>query len=316
MKSAQHRSGQENTRALLVRIALATGLLIATSLALATPGWSLPPGVKTVDVSGYPLSYIEAGVGVPVVMLHGAWVDHRFFAPQVAEFAKTHHAIAVSLRHHYPEPWDGKEGAFSVSQHANDVAALIRQLNLGKVHLLGHSRGGAVAINVARQTPELIRTLILEDAGGLEPLLANQSLAQQRIEGPAKFAAFLRSSLDSGDRRTTAQAAWNMANGADAWERMAPGMQQVITDNIGTMATKVPYDAPAINCDDIRKFSFPVMILHGERSAKIYTDMSAAMRQCKPDIAEATIVPDAAHNMHFNNPTFFNKAVLDFMQRN
>jgi pimeloyl-ACP methyl ester carboxylesterase len=44
--------------------------------------------------------------------------------------------------------------------------------------------------------------------------------------------------------------------------------------------------------------------------------MSAAMRQCKSDLAEATIVPNSSHNMHYDNPTFFNKAVLDFMQRN
>jgi pimeloyl-ACP methyl ester carboxylesterase len=97
---------------------------------------------------------------------------------------------------------------------------------------------------------------------------------------------------------------------------MPPEMQQVIADNIGTMTTKTPYDAPAIGCDDIRKFNFPTMILHAERSQKIYSDMSAAMRQCKSDLAEATIVPNSSHNMHYDNPTFFNKAVLDFMQRN
>lgn len=307
---------QSNKGNFFVQLALAASLLGGAPLASAAPGWTIPDGVKTVEVSGYPMSYIEAGSGVAVVMLHGAWVDHRFLAPQVAEFSKTHRAIAVSLRHYYPEPWDGKEGAFSVSQHANDVAAMLRQLNLGKVHLLGHSRGGAVAVNVARQAPELIRTLILEDAGGLEPLLADESAARQRIEGSARLGAFLRSTLDSSDRGTTAKTAWNTANGADAWGRLSPVMQQMIADNIGTMTTKTPYDAPAIHCDDVRKFSFPVLILHGERSQKIYSDMSAAMRQCKPGLAEPVIVPEAGHNMHFNNPMFFNKAVLEFMQRN
>lgn len=301
---------------LLRGLALAASLFVGASLASAAPGWAIPDGVKTVEVGGYPMSYIEAGSGVAVVMLHGVWVDHRFLAPQVTEFSKTHRAIAVSLRHHYPEPWDGKEGAFSVSQHANDVAAMIRQLNLGKVHLLGHTRGGAVAVNVARQAPELIRTLILEDAGGLESLLVDESAARQRIEVPAKFAVFLRGTLDSSDRGTTARTAWNTANGADAWAQMSPAMQQMITDNIGTMTAKTPYDAPAISCDDIRKFNFPVLILHGERSQKIYSDMSAAMRQCQPALAAPVIVPDAAVNMHFNNPTFFNKTVLEFIQRN
>jgi esterase len=163
-------------KTICARFALAAGLLIGLPLtsASAAPDWPIPSGVKTVEVNGYPIAYIEAGAGVPVVILHGVFVDHRLFAFQVAEFSKTHRVIAVSLRHHYPEPWDGKVGAYSISQHAADVAALIRTLNLGKVHLLGHSRGGSVAINTARQAPELIRTLILEDASGLEPLLADE----------------------------------------------------------------------------------------------------------------------------------------------
>ncbi len=315
MKAFSFR-GVGRTFASVAVLALAGSLLGGTPRAAAAPPWTIPDGVKIVEVGGYPVSYIEAGSGVAVVMLHGAWVDHRFFAPQVADFSKSHRAIAVSLRHYYPESWDGKEGAFSVTQHANDVAALIRQLNLGKVHLLGHSRGGAVAINVARQHPELIRTLILEDPGGLEPLLADEAVGRQRVEGSARLGAFLRGTLDSSDRAATAKTAWNTTNGPDAWARMPPAMQQMITDNIGTMTAKTPYDAPAIDCDAIRKFNFPVLVLHGDRSQKIYSDMGAAMRQCKPDLAEPVIVPEAGHNMHFNNPAFYNKAVLEFMQRN
>jgi pimeloyl-ACP methyl ester carboxylesterase len=305
-------------KTIYARLALAVGLLFGAALApvLAAPDWPIPPGVKTVAIDDYPIAYLEAGTGVPVIMIHGMFVDYRIFTSQMAEFSKTNRVIAVSLRHHYPEPWDGKGGSYSISQQAADVVDLIRKLNLGKVHLLGHSRGGIVAINAARQAPELIRTLILEDASGLEPLLADASVGQQRTYGLASLAVWVSSDLEQGDRRKTAQAAWGMAFGPSSWEYVGPEVQQMVTDNIGTVATKTPYDVPAINCDDIRKFNFPVLILHGERSPKIYSDMSAAMRQCKPDIAAATIVPNATHMIHRDNPVFFNKAVLDFTQQN
>jgi pimeloyl-ACP methyl ester carboxylesterase len=72
--------------------------------------------------------------------------------------------VLISLRHYYPERWDGVGTDFSIEQHAQDVAALIKKLNLGKVHLVGHSRGGAVVIEVAKLNPEVIRTLVLPDA--------------------------------------------------------------------------------------------------------------------------------------------------------
>ena len=300
-------------RKMILAAAFLSGMLMAP--AWAAPDWPIPPGVKTVEVNGYPLAYIEDGTGTPIVILHGMWVDHRLFTSQVAGFSKTHRAIAVSLRHYYPEPWDGKNGAFSISQQASDVVALIRQLNLGKVHLLGHSRGGAVAINVARQAPELMRTLILEEAAGLESLLADEAVGRNRIEGVTKLGSLVRSKLDSGGRPKAAESGWNAALGPGAWDRLPPNMQQMLVDNIGTVANGT-YDPPAIGCDDIRKFTFPILLMQSERAGKVYADMFAAMRQCNPAIGAPTIVPAAGHNMHLDNRAFFNDSVLAYLQRN
>jgi pimeloyl-ACP methyl ester carboxylesterase len=64
-------------------------------------------------------------------------------------FAEQYRVIAISLRHYFPEPWDGRGDDFSILQHADDLAEFTRKLELGPVHLLGHSRGGAVVLNVA-----------------------------------------------------------------------------------------------------------------------------------------------------------------------
>lgn len=114
------------------------------------------------------MAYQETGSGIPLVLVHGSLTDYRTWNAQVPDFSNTYCTISVSLRHYYPEKWNGIGDDFSIIQHASDVAALIKNLNLGKVHLLGHSRGGAVVLNVARLYPEVIRTLILEDATGME----------------------------------------------------------------------------------------------------------------------------------------------------
>lgn len=118
--------------------------------AVAAPKWPIPEGLKTVEVNGYDMAYQETGSGIPFVLIHGAGTDYRTWDAQAPVFSKAYRTIAVSLRHHYPEKWNGVGDDFSVGQHASDVVALIRELNLGKVHLLGHSRGGSVALTVAR----------------------------------------------------------------------------------------------------------------------------------------------------------------------
>src|SRR6516162_10213965 len=70
--------------------------------------WLLPEGVKSIEVNGYPMAYHESGSGMPLILVH--------------VFAEQYRVIAVSLRHYFPEPWDGRGDDFSILQHAVDLA--------------------------------------------------------------------------------------------------------------------------------------------------------------------------------------------------
>jgi pimeloyl-ACP methyl ester carboxylesterase len=91
------------------------------------------------------MAYVERGSGDPVIFVHDAGVDYRFWSQQVEAFSANYRAITVSLRNYYPEPWAGN-GNFSLNQQVADLAEFIRHLNAGPVHLVGHSRGGTVAL--------------------------------------------------------------------------------------------------------------------------------------------------------------------------
>ena len=107
--------------------------------------WALPEGVKTLAVNGYEMAYVERGSGPPLVLVHGAGLDFRYWAGQMEPFSVKYRTIAVSLRHYYPEPWRG-DGEFSLNEHVADLIAFIKQLGAGSVHLVGHSRGATVAL--------------------------------------------------------------------------------------------------------------------------------------------------------------------------
>ena len=94
--------------------------------------WPLPAGVQAMYVNGYPMAYVEHGSGVPVVLVHGTNGDYRSWTHQMEPLGAKYRAISVSLRHYYPEPWDGA-GEFSARQHVADVIAFIEQLNAGRI---------------------------------------------------------------------------------------------------------------------------------------------------------------------------------------
>jgi esterase len=279
----------------------------------AAPKWQLPEGVKSVEVNGYDMAYQETGSGTPLVLVHGALTDYRYWYLLVPEFAKNSRVIAVGLRHYYPEKWDGNGDDFSYQQHAADVAAFIKKLNLGKVHLLGHSRGGGVVVNVAKTHPEVIKTLILADASGFESMLPNTPEDQKLANASLDRITTLQKNLASGNVDLGAQMFVDSLNGSGTWATRPLELRQVLFDNLGT-ATQMSA-APATSCEQVAKFDFPILLVHGERSPKNFSAMSAAMRKCK-DVPEPIVIPNAAHNMSRDNPAVFNAALAEFLKRN
>jgi hypothetical protein len=99
------------------RALLVLSLLIPLLLSRAAKAGDLPPGAKALPVNGYPMAYVENGSGRPLIMVHGALSDYRTWSAQMEPLGKSNRAIAVSLRHYFPERWDGKGGNFSWKQH-------------------------------------------------------------------------------------------------------------------------------------------------------------------------------------------------------
>lgn len=188
----------------------------------AAPKWPLPEGVKSVEVNSYEMAYQETGSGAPLVLVHGSINDYRVWAAQLPEFAKNYRVIAVSLRRYYPERWDGKGNDFSIEQHISDVPVFIRQLNLGPVHLLGHSRGGAVVLNAAKMHPELIKSLILEDASGLEALLPESPDNAKLVAEAKANREALAHALAAGETESGVQRFIESLNGAGSGRSWLP----------------------------------------------------------------------------------------------
>jgi len=199
----------------------------------AKPSWSVPSDVKSELINDYRIAYKDEGQGTAIVFIHGANADYRSFAPQVAALASSYRVIAPSLRHYYPEKWNGEGSDFSVAQHAADVAALIRRLNLGKVHLVGWSRGGAVAIEIAKAHPDLVRTLVMEDGVILMPVVETPE-RRNAAELRAKTNKAIEEHLLAGDPNKAAEVLVDALTGAGAWQRLPEPRKQVVLDNIHT----------------------------------------------------------------------------------
>src|SRR5437660_825315 len=123
--------------------------------------------VQPLRVIGYDMAYLDIGEGPPLVCVHGSLCDFRIWSAVLGPLTQNHRVIAVSLRHFFPDHWDGVGDSYSIAQHVDDVIAFVEKLDTKPVDLMGHSRGAhtrgtlpqvlhALAANVAGSKTEMI----------------------------------------------------------------------------------------------------------------------------------------------------------------
>lgn len=106
------------------------------------------------------LSLLRSGSGEPLVLLHPLALAGELWRPLAERFAGFD-VLAVDLRGHGESGWDGRP--FSIEDMADDLAESLDTLGLRKIHLLGMSMGGSVAMTLAGKHPDLVRSLVLAD---------------------------------------------------------------------------------------------------------------------------------------------------------
>lgn len=115
-------------------------------------------------VNGLNMYYEIHGEGKPLVLVHGAFsAIGSSFGKLLPELAKSRQVIGVELQAHGHTA--DIDRPLTTENFADDIAALLRYLEIGRADVLGYSMGGFVALNVAIRHPELVRKLVVMSAG-------------------------------------------------------------------------------------------------------------------------------------------------------
>jgi pimeloyl-ACP methyl ester carboxylesterase len=267
--------------------------------------------LRTIEVGGYRMTYAEDGTGEHVLLLHGSLSDYRAWTGQLADLGQRFHVIAPSFRHCFPERWDGRGNDFNVAQHADDLGRLLEALGIRRVHVVGHSRGGAVALQLALASAKRVGSLVLADPGGLEELLPDTAEGRaMAIESTAMFER-LRDDLQRGEVEEAARAFVDALGGRGAWDRRSAEQRSILLDNIVTG----PHCAerPRFSRAQLAGLSVPILLITGARSPSRYAVMLAEFARLNPSVRGLVTIDESAHAMPRENPSAFNRAVAQFL---
>lgn len=285
-------------------------VLSACQMMVVPPTWTIPLGVSTQTVNGYPLAYTSKGSGPTIVFVHGVLNDYRVWEKPLETWPADFRIVAISMRHFYPEKWDGKGADFTVSQHARDIAGFIESIG-GPVYLVAHSYGGRPAYEVARTHPELVKKLVLVEGGpDMRPRPPGVLADADVTERAAKVAKF----FDAGDIDGGLAFAVNDISGPGRWDSVAEAYRQILRDNAWTVVGIGRGEPYTGTCSEFGSLKMPVLLVKGDVTTPRLRDIVLEESKCLPQAPVVTI-PKAGHSSPSMNPVGFREAVVPFLPR-
>ena len=268
------------------------------------------------------LHYAEEGTGTPVVFVHGSLSEMTYWKDQVQAFAGRYRAIAYSRRYNFPNHNPPISG-YSAITDAEDLAAFIRALHLGKVYVVGHSYGALTALYLAIRHPQLIRAMVLAEPPAV-PLLQDvegkeraRSLAMyadiqrrmvepmqrdfragRREAGVADFIDYVFDNPDEWTRKFSAQDRAETMRDAHEWDVMMTS---------GTLF-------PPISARAVAGIAVPTLVMSGGKSYPFLAVIDRYLATHIPH-AQAIVFPDASHQMWMQYPVQARAATEAFFAR-
>lgn len=268
------------------------------------------------------LSYTEQAAGKEtLILLHGLGGTKKHWQHNLEALGKRYRLLALDLPGYGESPLKNVPEENLLHYFSKAVVALMDSLSIEKAHLLGHSMGGQLALLLALEHPERIRTLILAAPAGIE------AFTPQEAAGLKAYAATVFPQKQTEEQIRQAWALNFHQQPAEAEPLIRERLQLNDTDYYPTYAQLLikgvagMLEAPVAS--RLGEIKIPVLILFGAEDRLIPNrylhpalSTQAVAQQAKAAIptSQVVLLPAAGHLLQLEQAEAFNKAVLQFLK--
>jgi 2-succinyl-6-hydroxy-2,4-cyclohexadiene-1-carboxylate synthase len=251
------------------------------------------------------------GQGAPLLLLHGFTGSKETWQPFYDQWKARNQLISIDLIGHGETASPSDTAKYTVESAAFDLSVLLNELQLEKVHLLGYSMGGRLALSFAAMFPEKVGKLILESASPGLKTEREQNARKQQDEALA-------------DQIVQHGIPWFV----DRWENipMFESQKQLPTHLQKTIREQRLKNSPLGLANSLRgmgtgvqpswwehlsTLSMPTLLIAGEKDEK-FCGMAEEMLKRLPNAVYKRIL-GAGHAIHVEQREIFGKIVSGFI---
>ncbi|PYY92278.1 alpha/beta hydrolase [Pseudomonas sp. TKO26] len=274
------------------RLFAVIALLMSFNSAFAGERWqTLPPTPAPVagaqagyaEVNGIRLYYSKLGHGSPVVLLHGGLGNADYWGLQAKALAARHTVISVDSRGHGRSTRDARPYGYDLM--ADDVVALLDQLQIPRADFVGWSDGAILGLDLAMRYPQRVGKVFAYAAN------TQTSGVKEGVENNPTFAAYIE-------------------RAGQEYARLSPTPKEypAFVEQIGHMWASQPNWSDA----DLARIKAPVLIVDGDHDEAIKREHTEYMAATIPG-AGLLILPNVSHFAFLQDPGLFNAALEHFL---
>jgi pimeloyl-ACP methyl ester carboxylesterase len=260
--------------------------------------------------SGICIPYVERGRGEPLVFIHGSLCDYRYWDSQIAPLATGFRCIAPSLSHYWPAAEACIQDDFGWKNHVAELAEFIIALDLAPVHLVGHSRGGAVAFQLAREYPRLVKSLVLADPGG--PLQIDRGPEATLPPATNALRAKVARLIEDGAIDDGLELFVDSVSMPGFWRKSTRSFRTMAIDNASTLPKQFRDPLPAYSRETAADVKCRTLLIDGQKSPRMFRNNVDKLEQWI-QFADRQTVSGASHGMNVVSPAAFNRLVQSFV---
>jgi len=267
--------------------------------------------MNSLDVETARLTYTDEGTGPTVLMLHGSFTAH-WFTPAARLLAADGHR-AVTLHRAGYGPSEDLTGSASVADHAEHAVRVLEHAGVPRAHLVGHSSGAAVALQLAAERPDKAASLVLLDAAfPFAPDEPKHPAMPLAVEAAAAgdyaraFDVFLGGVSGPGYREVFVR------------ELGEDGLREAVTGSRYFFTVEGPaMHAWPFGAAEAAAVTAPVLLAVGGESARLgtgYRARAAQLASWLPD-SETRALPGLSHASPLEDPAAVAATVAEFAAR-